>query len=548
MMAEKRETKTPELHDHSSALPPEILARILKYLVLSSDSTKPYQWITTTHVCMRWRTVGLNDATLWSRLHVTACDDWVTELLKRSGRAALVVYVTLKPFHQDSKDNSTDEDRIRVFKSVAKERARIASLSIAGDQKIAMQLMKMLDGPMPRLAAVTVKGDWRSPADRQRSGFLPILRSCDLKGGLRRLELESYNFQWTDLIIQSLKHLKLACIPDVRRTSLQVILGTLEKLPQLETLELLGQFISHNAPVPTKTFTLSSLRALSIEIPVDLCLQLFECALFPNLSEISLIAECKSDPDTVSTRLSTILPASIMSSLYSLRIHEHESSGTRSQLRASFYRKNTAEITRSTARSIAIDFGRNCEAAVKRLVSFMNHFDASGLRKVEVDDVGICWATNWRSLLANMANVRDLRISEDIDAPSYLDALKPQARQHVLPLPRLRTLRLDKIRLSDWKSVRWDREDSSSDTDYKGHAGIDEFCVCMIERYECGAGIRKLYVTDCVNFDQEDVDLLSEVVPDVEWDGQVVFDSGCDQINWYDGHTSYEIVGGVFPR
>ena len=77
-----------------STLPPELLARIFRFLNLEDQARfgVPVKfWFKATHVCRHWRQVALDDSSLWARVTVTesSSSDWVSEMLVRSRNAPL---------------------------------------------------------------------------------------------------------------------------------------------------------------------------------------------------------------------------------------------------------------------------------------------------------------------------------------------------------------------------------------------------------------------------------------------------------------------------
>jgi len=77
-----------------STLPPELLARIFRFLNLEDQARfgVPVKfWFKATHVCRHWRQVALGDSSLWARVTVmdSSSSDWVSEMLVRSRNSPL---------------------------------------------------------------------------------------------------------------------------------------------------------------------------------------------------------------------------------------------------------------------------------------------------------------------------------------------------------------------------------------------------------------------------------------------------------------------------
>ena len=82
---------------------------------------------------------------------------------------------------------------------------------------------------------------------------------------------------------------------------------------------------------------------------------------------------------------------------------------------------------------------------------------------------------------------------------------KPDGYEHLesayysIPFPTLQSLHFFRTRFRD---INW-----------------GEVSDCLMERYERGAGLQKLYICICYDVGEDKVRLLREIVPDVEWDG-----------------------------
>ena len=76
-----------------SLLPPEILARVFRFLVLEEPPLSRKQnlgWIKVTHVCRHWRQVAIDDSSLWSKIWgIPMTNKWVPEILARARNAPL---------------------------------------------------------------------------------------------------------------------------------------------------------------------------------------------------------------------------------------------------------------------------------------------------------------------------------------------------------------------------------------------------------------------------------------------------------------------------
>ncbi|OBZ73740.1 hypothetical protein A0H81_06124 [Grifola frondosa] len=118
---------------------------------------------------------------------------------------------------------------------------------------------------------------------------------------------------------------------------------------------------------------------------------------------------------------------------------------------------------------------------------------------------------DWLSAFDKMHNVTVMEVRGELlrGLPEALCAVLP-SDGHSSPrmvLPSLRVLKLDSARLTEGDGI-----DSS---DSLLHSLSD----CFMLRFEYGMEIEELYLTDCTNTCEDDVEFLEEVVVDVFWDG-----------------------------
>jgi len=76
-----------------STLPPELLARIFRFLILgdlASFGVPTTGWFEATHVCRHWRQVALDDSSLWARVTgFSPSPEWISQTLVRARNAPL---------------------------------------------------------------------------------------------------------------------------------------------------------------------------------------------------------------------------------------------------------------------------------------------------------------------------------------------------------------------------------------------------------------------------------------------------------------------------
>jgi F-box-like len=84
-----------------SVLPPEILARVFRFLVFEDPACSRGQnlgWIRATHVCQFWRQVALDDSSLWATIisGISADTKLIFEMLARARNASLIIDIYLE--------------------------------------------------------------------------------------------------------------------------------------------------------------------------------------------------------------------------------------------------------------------------------------------------------------------------------------------------------------------------------------------------------------------------------------------------------------------
>ncbi|KZT65072.1 hypothetical protein DAEQUDRAFT_559354 [Daedalea quercina L-15889] len=167
-----------------SVLPPEVLSEVFLHRAADWRVKKPYipvvhDWLPLSHVCKHWRSVALGCPALWSSLKVTGSCEWMAELLARSKRLPLTVYIISRgPLAGSSTSQPPNESIELVLSSL--ERIRVLSItSIPGRSETSFEL---LDGPAPLLNSLSVSdlSSYFTSELHLRVHAAPLSLGCDL--------------------------------------------------------------------------------------------------------------------------------------------------------------------------------------------------------------------------------------------------------------------------------------------------------------------------------------------------------------------------------
>ncbi|KDQ31491.1 hypothetical protein PLEOSDRAFT_1096295 [Pleurotus ostreatus PC15] len=222
-------------------LPAEILSRIFGCLVYCGHSDDfPLQWIAATHVCRTWRTIALNEPTLWADF-TDVHPKWVREMFSRSQAAPLILRLSL-----DSAKHLGF-----IFEHALAYPARIGELRVSQQP-----FMPRLTRPAPFLRALDI-GDVDIPPNFL-GGVAPRLRTLNCSGNMHLPPEASWLENLTELnslggvnlqasYMSKLTSLCLggdwsawdAASGQPCRVSVDTLLSALENMPLLQSLNLL---------------------------------------------------------------------------------------------------------------------------------------------------------------------------------------------------------------------------------------------------------------------------------------------------------------------
>ncbi|KZT08103.1 uncharacterized protein LAESUDRAFT_757802 [Laetiporus sulphureus 93-53] len=527
------------------ALPPEILGKIFKHLARTYGFVRFYKWIGVSHVCTLWRSVALDEATLWSQFSITPRVEWMTELLKRSKQAPLLVAADF---------DEEDSAKRKAFEFVAKEAGRIRELTLVAPQDMLDDLMSVIDNPMPLLRLLHVSGmenDFSIP--EPSSGIW--IRLLQQARPLETLHVKRYAVRCGDLVIPSLKHLTVAELHSTCQASVYEFLDILESLPLLEELHLGGVFSDNdtvekaNPRSYNKTIALSNLHALHVGADFESCICFMKHLSLPSISALSLsctgleggyaLARClaRNLPEAFLSKLSAVcLSQNKHSARAYFREHdnrfneedehgadEHERGGNDEEDEGDGegdYSGEESEEDEGEDGEELVEQDGHCTLKVMfcqlgevqqrtRLGSFLERFTlAVKVTALSLKRFPRARRAEWKNILAPMKDVKYAHIEGKSKADRALVAMIIFEDEDCL-LPKLHTLALEKMKLKD---------------DYTGSHERDSFGMlreCLEMRREVGLDIKRIKLTRCSNVVQCDIDTLGELLETVGWDGKV---------------------------
>ncbi|KAJ6518826.1 hypothetical protein C8R45DRAFT_949358 [Mycena sanguinolenta] len=506
-------------------LPPEMLSRVFLFCI-HPDSLS---WIREiSHICRHWRAVALGCPNLWS-FPVFAQPRWAEEMLKRSKMAPLTVKADLTYMTPKMIDS--------VHLSLA-QISRIGEMDIRVGSRSVSEILHLTDAA-PYLHTLCLM----SPGFSHDDHF--ALESTFLNGEaprLRRLELTRFFLSWDSPLLSNLVHLKIQNPgPPPARPSMADLIGALERMPRLETLEL-DRALPVIAPdvsalsVPSSRTPLSHLKRIVI-----LNASVLECA--DALNHLSF-----NGADGVATPTIKISCAA-----------ENSSRADFATLIPALSNVQTATARHLRTLSVVLGFGGMvirawpCFVPTGHLPGQLPFLDLDckwlrflrdeseellafacklmplrGLRSLSIStDMHELETKTWISTFGHLPTLLSIRLrgqsgqfvtalGEDVvvDGVKQIPpppTAKPPARRMSLRRPRMEDL-------SEGLFFPALRNLILEDTDFSDPA-VDTLETALMERCERKQELWTLTLSDCTHLASDDVTRLRNVVTDLQWDG-----------------------------
>ncbi|VDB84975.1 unnamed protein product [Peniophora sp. CBMAI 1063] len=206
------------------SLPP---FQISPYKLISTSER--LAWISVTHVCARWRALGLDQTDLWTDLPLVLGPRWFKSFISRSKSAP--VSLDYSSFSRAAYLHWEQSLELEIVPAL-RPRLRTYTTGFDGDNKIA----KLLCLPWPALEELEINAMGRYTAQRLLDDCAPRLRSLSFSLYLSTQGAEV--FPWGASFLGNLAVLDLLFAQGIRGASVPDFLGALGRMPGLRHLRL----------------------------------------------------------------------------------------------------------------------------------------------------------------------------------------------------------------------------------------------------------------------------------------------------------------------
>ncbi|KZV67651.1 hypothetical protein PENSPDRAFT_698767 [Peniophora sp. CONT] len=282
---------------HPGQLPADVLCEILSLLaIIDPPGPVGYRhpaivrytlgWVKITHVCHRWRAIGLDFASLWAK---TICalpnsNGFIKTSISRARQAHVVITL----------ERDLQEPKRVVFRDfVAQNPKRIREITdVVANPRRWYACMKNKTFPNLLVLSITAHGAYTNDTPGSFSIEAPNLRS---------LTLSEPSFA---IVAPKLRSLSLRCKKNRTECSLKIILRCLQCAPAVDHLEVWVPLHIQSAAGATDSVSLPHVKHVEISGSLAGCTAFCEKVIFP--SDVHIIVDAKvpsSDPFTTAPLL-----------------------------------------------------------------------------------------------------------------------------------------------------------------------------------------------------------------------------------------------------
>ncbi|THH27696.1 hypothetical protein EUX98_g6491 [Antrodiella citrinella] len=500
-------------------LPPEILGHIfLWYITVMATHRDPgyyrdsyHRWLTVTHVCHRWREIGLCTPNLWTDIRIgQGSVERVQAFISRAKHAPLQIHAS---------NDCADIKWLPALHLIASELGHVETLNLNVPLGTLKTLTDNIPSSAPLLRLLTIAG---SSYYGSTPLTLPVfLTSACSTPRLEELKVVGYNLSWLDSILpQSLTHLAVTLAGSSQETQCSDVVTVIHALSCLKHLEL------NRVLAPLQT-TITRLPPISLSVSLPnltciillgsplVCVHFLDHCVIPASARISLNFQSSCTPHVIPL----IMPA--ISTKLSTRIIQDDKEPVETlSIRCgsvAFVKRSLGPIQNRTHAHLSI-------LAPGYLVEDGSML--AGLCGLPIRDVSVLLLREvsynpsarpaWLALFQVVVKIAALSISSEPPYPSDIIAMLRtrleggEAQKGKLIMPNLRHLLLQEVRFRD---INDDENDSF----------VADLCAAFKARRKGRRKLEKLSIKKCVNMNQDDVTKLQKVV-DVIWDGEVEYD------------------------
>ncbi|KAF9006155.1 hypothetical protein BDQ17DRAFT_1324919 [Cyathus striatus] len=231
-------------HSPISRLPPELLAKVFVmcaegYFNHSNPMLRVKGWIHITHVSRYWRTVACNAPNLWAYI-IFHSPNWSKEMLRRSKMAPLFI---------DAHFSVVTRRMVESIQLALKQMNRIKKLTVVASVPTMEKVFAELPTSAPILQSLSLSGPRQSAMHGDYAYDIPEDFLSEDTSSLRWLELSHCDIKWTSPILSGLTYMKIHYTSTVARPTTIQLLDALQKMPQLQTLDLVHCLPPMNDPM-----------------------------------------------------------------------------------------------------------------------------------------------------------------------------------------------------------------------------------------------------------------------------------------------------------
>ncbi|KAI0630511.1 hypothetical protein C8Q77DRAFT_1133458 [Trametes polyzona] len=496
-------------------LPPELLSEVFLHVTrdayaiyqssnhLHYGAARFYAWVKVSHVCRSWREVALSTPRLWGHIILTK-RSVVEDMLLRSKRAPLSLSAAIF---------SSKDDRTRVLEQLMQETPRIKELRLSGPVCLLQDFCAKLTEPANNLDTLVLSDN--------ASHTYPLLSNNALSQTvfpgklpyLRTLEIRGLVFDWTVPVLSpTLTRLVLVGRMDSQSLlgSFNQLLTVLDTMPGLETLVLENAIPRVSSEVttwstPQHTIALPQLHELTVHG------QSFDCANLINHLRLSSSTHvkltCRGSPGA--QELIGVLKEYATRTSPFLSVHLFRPCITKLQLKAW---RNLAE-PRPALPCLELHVEGMNSATTKYLVRDSSIIARARNLEIVCEQVA---GWRWADVFAGAPNLRSLVVVGDPQDEFLITLSTP----HKMKKNHTSTMLLPLLRVLKFSGTRLCSPDYDRDVEL-----FDRLEDWLLMRCNYNVPIERLQLDACVNITHEDIGRLFGIVPYVEWDGLVQFDS-----------------------
>ncbi|KAF8902091.1 hypothetical protein CPB84DRAFT_1707887 [Gymnopilus junonius] len=500
-----------------SRLPPEILSTIF-YFVKESAAEDSLYWTKVSHVCHLWREIAINSPSLWTNPPLASIR-WTEEMLSRSKMASLAVSANFCAF------SHRYAPTIDPLPLILPHTPRIKSLDLCHyDHYVMQRFLSQMPESAPRLEHLRLRFAPHPQLSTSSDSVLSMNKIFEAVK-LRVLELTRCALNWDSRVFGPLLvHLQMSFIPTNARPTVEQFWNAFDRMPALESIEFVDALPLTRSPGYTHPqIFLDKLRKLTISSSNSEVEIFLSGIIFPSTVAVKLSCKTGTHHDegfrSVLTQVSSFFSSSV--SRPGMKIREldvYPSSYVMNGYSTRFIIKSSDDDSPSM-RIVLPDLDLDLQTilgGIPRIIcnqvvqDFCASMPLTNLVALRFGEASLLSMDTLAESFGTLPHLRSLSVSGS-NAHNLVLALQkvqlhPSTNYRDTP-PSLYFQSLCSISMDDIYFY---------DDDGDMTVGLLEDC--FIWRYECGAEIHTLKLTECSRLVSSDVERLREIIVDIEWD------------------------------